>query len=251
MSINHYVDPNINPKLDLYCKLLDCQNLTVDDLDCQNLTVDNFLTFNTLKVDNSTIEINTVNNTIPEISSTNLDLFVLSTQNLTNTGTANTGLVRATKGVYNVLESNSYLNYTDIVNYGVVFTPTKNIITPVDLQNWRLSITPIEKTLEQGLFVTSTVYSIKGNCSFIATPAYEDYYIEFKIDLPFVSASSQEIAAIGLAQSQLSEIVSQYALTNCSINPSGELVLQYFLQLNNANFPANLPIYFEFDLSVI
>jgi len=251
MSINHYVYPNINPKLDLYCKLLNCENLTVDDLDCKDLTVNNFLTFNTLKVENSTVDINTSNNKIPQVSSTNLDLFILSTDDLINLGTVNTGLVRATKGVYNIARSKTYLNYTDIETAGIIFTPTKNITTPIDLQDWRLSITPIEKTLLAAQFVPSTVYSIKGNCSFTATPAYEDYFTEFTIDLPFLSASSQEVAAIGLAQSPLSEIESQYALTNFSINPSGQLVLQYYLQLNNANFPANLPIYFEFDLSVI
>ena len=47
MSINHFVDPNINPKLDAYCKDAYIDNFSVDTLVADNIDVSNNTTFTT------------------------------------------------------------------------------------------------------------------------------------------------------------------------------------------------------------
>lgn len=253
MSINHYVDKNLNPKLDLNCKLLDSKKLTVSDIDCNNLEVNNILDFNTLKIDNSTTEINTINNKFYNITTSNLNSEDISCNRLQTTGVVFTGLIKSTKGIYTPFKNKSYLNYTEIENANIDFYPHTNIVNPrVDENNWKLSISAVERTFDINYSTPRTVYQVKGNCAFTGAALYSDYYIEFTIGgLPGLTSSSQEIFATGFGQSALSAISSQFVLTNYNINTAGQITLQYYLVLNNSTFPANLPIYFNFDLSFI
>ncbi len=55
MSLNHFVDPTINPKLDVYCKDVYIDNYTVNTLVADNIDVSNNTTFTTANSGTNTI----------------------------------------------------------------------------------------------------------------------------------------------------------------------------------------------------
>jgi len=256
MSINHYAYPNINPRLDLNCDLLKANNIEAEDLDCTNLTVSNHLVFDTLKVKNTTTEISIFNNIIPIIYGvTNTESDIVETGNFTNFNLVTADNIEIDSGVYNFTNTKSYLSYSSLseIVTSITVSPIVNLQLPVvDDNDWRFSMTAIERFSEiPSTSANSTVYSIKGNGGFTGTPTYQTSYLEFRITTPItLTTLSKIISATGFAQCSFVSAQSQYALTDCLISGQ-EIIVRYGTVQNNIYFPANIPVYFDFDINFV
>jgi len=256
MSINHYAYPNINPRLDLNCKLLKANNIQADDLDCNNLTVSNNLIFDNLKVKDTTTDISLLYNIIPIIYGvTNTTSDTVETSDFDNFNLVTADRVQIDSGVFNITDTKSFLSYSSMteVSTSITFTPTVNLQLPVvDDSDWRWNITAIERFSEiPSTSAKSTVYSLKANGAFTGTPTYNNSYLEFKITTGIPLTTLSKISsATGFAQSSFVSAQSQYALTDCIIDGQF-IVIRYGTVQNNIYFPANIPIYFDFDINFV
>ena len=248
MSINHYVFPSIKPKLDINCKLLKAKNnMTIAYLECENLTVDNTLTFDTLSVTNGTVDITNTKALIPRITVESAKSLTIESQDFVNLNLITANILETDDGVYNNNLSRTIVSYQTL--NPIVFTPTVNLRLPVvDPLDWRLDITAIERYNNTN---SSGVYNIKGNGTYTGATASEGDYFEFKIDNLNLPIFSDIVSASGFIQSAKSIEYGQYAIQE-SIIQNQTIILRYGRIMTEAGeFPANIPVYFTFDIDII
>lgn len=248
MSINHYASSSIQPKLDINCKLLKAKNnMSINYLECENLTVDNTLTFNTLSVTGGTVDITNTTAIIPLIAVESAKSNTIESTDFVNLNLVTANILETDDGVYNNNLSRSIVSYQTLSP--IVFTPTVNLRLPVvDPLDWRLDITAIERYNNTN---SSSVYNIKGNGAYTGATSFEGDYFEFKIDNLNLPIFSNIVSASGFIQSAKSLDYGQYAIQS-SLIQNQTIILRYGRIMTQAGeFPANIPVYFTFDIDII
>lgn len=256
MSINHYIDSNIIPKLDIYAKNIIANEFDVENFKCDNLNISNNLEFNTATSKPFGTGI---------ISSSGADIVDLYTiKSDSNTAECETYITDGITNIPYITVEEGVYNY----NYNRILDPSTLIVTPGNLlvsaenqSGWNLKISSIA-----GQDMQPTKLNIKGNVvlkSQVAVPAAFSIFT-FELGntglegLNILSPSNTIISAKGFCQSEFPvskqyelDVVNSPSQAQTTIGNS-KINFSYGLTIANALYwVSDRNLYFNFELDIL
>lgn len=244
MSINHYLDANIQPKLDIYAKELVANQYDINNLEVDNLNIVNKLTYGKIQSEplgDSVID--TTGAVCKDLISADLNSTNAECENFTSDFRVTTSEIKTDEGVYSTTNNKTLQGGLTLGD--IVYTPIQFLSTAILDSNWRLKITSLAEVL-----------NIKGNAIFTSTATATVGDIIFKVEsgnypLP-IKATDTIVSARGYGQFGV-PIINSYELNSglaASTLGTGEITLRYGVP-DPFFWAGNTTIYFNFDIDIL